>query len=198
VIGAARRDRLWAGGGALAAVGLLAIGWFLLISPQSEQTARLAADADAAQQRLIPLRHRLVELRQQNGKLAEYEARLARGRQALPTTSGLTDFLRELETAGTAAGVTVTSVVVGAPTQTPVAGAKLYALPITLTGTGTVAQCDEFLVQLQQKQPRAVLISTVNEVPAADSSTLGGTVTLTVGLQTFVAPAAATPAPGPS
>jgi Tfp pilus assembly protein PilO len=199
VIRAVRTDRLWAAGGALAAVALLAIGWFLLISPQRDQTAQLAADADTAQQRLVPMRHRLVELRQQNGKLAEYEARLARGRQALPTTSGITDFLRELETGGTATGVTVTSVVVGSPTQVPVGSAHLYALPITLVGTGTVAQCDQFLDQLQQVQPRAVLVSSVNEVPTADSTTLGGTVTLTVGLQTFVAPpAAATPAPEPS
>ncbi len=191
-----RADRLWMIGGALGAVALLAIGWFLFIGPKKQQTNSLHDQLDAAQLRRVTLEHQLADLRQQNRDLPRYLAQLARDRQALPTTLNLSDFLRELESAGGSTGVTVSGLLVGAPLQVSAAGKQVYALQVSLTATGTAAKLNQFLDQLQQVQPRAVLISSASSVPEDQSGTLAGSVTLTLSLQVFVAPpkgAATTP-----
>jgi Tfp pilus assembly protein PilO len=181
-------DRLWAIGGAVGAIALLAIGWFFFISPQQGQTRGLLDQTSAADLRVASLQHRLVELRQQKGDLPLHRAELARARQALPTTSGLSDLLRELQDAGGRTGVVVSGVIVGAPAQVTAAATQVYTLPITLTATGGYSDLAWFLRQLQQIQPRAVLISTTTAAPGVDSDSLVGPVSLSLGLEVFVAP----------
>lgn len=182
-------DRRWAIGGILTAAVLLAGTWFFLISPQNSDTRRLQDQASAAQLRLPSLQRRLAELRQQNGDLAQYQGQLVRGRQALPTTSALSDFLRGLQKVGDSAGVSVSGVTVDTPIQATTPGAKVYALPISLTATGAVGKVEQFLDQLQQGQPRAVLISTANVGSADQSGSFADSVSLTLSMQVFVAPA---------
>jgi Tfp pilus assembly protein PilO len=185
----ARADRLWVIGGALAAALLLAIGWFFLIGPQRAQTAALNDEASAAQLQLTSQLHRLVDLRQQNAKLPEYRAQLAADQQALPTTSGLSDFLRQLQASGDRTAVSVSGVAVGAPLEVNAADRSVYALPVTLTATGTIADLSGFLDQLQRVQPRALLIDNVAAAPGEHSLTLAGAVSLTFGVRVFVATA---------
>jgi Tfp pilus assembly protein PilO len=187
-MGTRRVDRLWMIGGAAGAAVLLAIGWFFFISPQKGQTSSLNDRAAATQLRLTSLGHKLADLRQQNRDLPRYRAQLARDRQALPTTSDLSNFLRELQTVGDATSVSVSGLLVGTPSQINVATAKVYALPITLNADGPAANLDRFLDQLQRVQPRAVLITSANATPVDQSGSLVGTVALTLSLQVFVAP----------
>ena len=183
-----RTDRLWMIGGALGAVVLLGIGWFLFISPKKAQTSRLQNQLAATEVRQTVLQQRLGDLRRQNSRMPQYLAQLARDRQALPMTSNLSNFLRELQAAGDSTGVSVTGLLVGAPTQVTVAGKQVFSLQIGLTATGTAAHLNLFLDQLQQVQPRAVLISSANAVSVGQAGTLAGTVTLTLSLQAFIAP----------
>ncbi len=181
-------DRLWMVGGAVGAVLLLAIGWFLFVSPQKAQTSSLQDQLAATQVRQTVLQHRLGDLRRQNSRMPQFLAQLARDRKALPTTSNLSNFLRELQAAGDSTSVSVTGLLVGAPTQVTVAGKQVFSLQIGLTATGTAAHLNLFLDQLQQVQPRAVLISSANAVSVGQAGTLAGTVTLTLSLQAFIAP----------
>jgi Tfp pilus assembly protein PilO len=194
----ARADRVWVIGGALGAVLLLAIGWIFFIGPQRAQTGELNDQAAAAQLMLTAQRHRLVELRQQNTQLPQFRAQLALDQQALPGTSGLSDFLRQLQVGGDRTGVTVSGVVVAGPQEVTAAERRLYALPVTLTATGAVAGLIDFLDQLQRVLPRAVLIDSVTAGPAEHAATLAGGVTVTLGVRVFVAstddPEAALPA----
>lgn len=183
-------DRLWLVAGAITAAVLLAVGWFFFINPQNDETSSLRDQADVTQVRLTSLERRLDELRRQSKNLPRYRAQLALDRQALPTTSALSDFLRELQTAGDATGMAVNGVIVGSPTQVSAGGAQLHALPITLTAAGRVGDVDRFLDQLQKVQPRAVLISTANVAADEGAGAVAGSVTLTLNLQVFVAPAA--------
>ncbi len=187
----ARVDRLWLVGGVLGSAALLAVGWFALIDPQYSEAASLSEQTVTAQRGLTSLEHRLVELKREKGNLEQYRAKLASDRQALPTTAGLSDFLRELQTAGTGTNVSVSGMIVGSATKTTAAGGEVFALPITLTAVGSIADLGNFLDELQQVQPRAVLISSVNAVPDGEGTSLADTVTLTVSLQVFVAPATA-------
>jgi Tfp pilus assembly protein PilO len=187
-----RVDRLWALGGVLSAAALLAIGWFFLISPQNARTSSLHDETATAQSRAAALQRRLGELRQQNGDLPRYRARLEADRQALPTTSDLSDFLRGVQSVGDSTGVSVQLLTVGAATQVTAADTKVYALPISLTATGATEKVDRFLAQLQQGQPRAVLIGNANLTWKDQSGSVAGSVDLQLSLQVFVAPPAGT------
>jgi Tfp pilus assembly protein PilO len=177
----------WLAGGVVAAIVVLAVGWFLLIGPRYSQATGLHERAAAAELRLPTLEHRLAELRRQNDNRAQYEAQLTKDRKALPTTSGLPDFLRELQQAGDNHGVGVTDVTVGGPLEVTGAGATYYALPITLTAEGKIDALGDFLNELQQVQPRAVLINSANLAAADKGAALtAGTAKLMLSLQVFV------------
>jgi type IV pilus assembly protein PilO len=194
-MGTRHADRLWAAGGVISAAALLAIAWFFLISPQNGEASSLRDRTDAASLRLPSLQKRLTELRKQNGDLKTYEAQLERDRKALPTESDLATFLSDLQAAGDSVGVSVGGVSVGAPTQVTAAGARLSALPVTLSADGDTADVNRFLDQLQQVQPRAVLITSAS---VSANPQRPGASTVNLSLQVFVAPppvAAATASP---
>jgi Tfp pilus assembly protein PilO len=185
-----RKDQVWAAGGGLGALLLLAVGWLFLVHPQHEQAGKLREQQADAQVRLTALRHRLGELQRQNGDLAKYQAERDRDRRALPVTPALPDFLRELQAAGTAAGVAVNGFGASSPTKVATAATPTFSVQVTLTAVGTEPKLERFLDQLQRVQPRAVLISTANAVPDHASGSLAGTVTLTLSLQAFFTPTA--------
>jgi Tfp pilus assembly protein PilO len=194
-----RVDRLWMLGGAVSAVLLVALGWFLLIDPTNDKTDGLRGETEVSEVQLISLQRRLQELQAEKAKLPQYEAELTRNKQALPADSGVPAFLRQLEDAGDAVNASVSNVNVGVPTQ--LQGGAVYALPITVTADGTATQLSPFLDQLQQTQPRAVLIETANLTATTDQ---GGSNTdrmnLTLTMKVFVAPTTtgATPAATPT
>jgi Tfp pilus assembly protein PilO len=175
------RTRLWAVGGVLSAVLLLVLGWFFLISPQNRQTGELDDEAAAADRKVVVLQRRLNELRKQNEDLPKYREQLGSERAALPTTASASELLRGMQTAGDRAGVTVAAVSIGAPTRTVAAGTSIYVLPVSLNTQGGPGQLGRFLDQLQQGQPRAVLITNAN------LANNGSQATLTLELSVFVA-----------
>jgi Tfp pilus assembly protein PilO len=193
-------DRLWAAAGAVVALALTALSYLFLISPQNSETDGLRAEIDQVNDKVVVLQTRLAQLRKENEKLGEHQAKLAAQRQALPTSTALSDFLREVQTAGERSGVSVTSVTAGTAGTTRAAGAEIQALPVTLTVSGGVEGQIAFLDQLQQVQPRAVLIVGTNLVPADGSESLSGGVTMTLSAQIFVAvpPAPAQSAAAPA
>lgn len=196
-------DRPWTIGGAAGAAVLLAVGWFFFIGPEKSETARLDTEAATLRARAPGIQERLAELRRKNVDLAQYRAQLDTYRKALPTSPSLSDFLREMQAAGDNAGVVVSGLIIGQPAPVVAAGTAMQALPITLTATGPSARVNAFLDQLQQVQPRAVLISSANVTPSAQEGTVAGAVDLTLSLQVFVAPATAaetplSPRPSPS
>jgi hypothetical protein len=68
------------------------------------------------------------------------------------------------------------------------AGKKVYGLSISAVVSGSTAQLNEFLNQLQTVQPRAVLITAVTEAAGTAS---GATTSLNLTMQAFVQPASA-------
>jgi Tfp pilus assembly protein PilO len=183
--------RLWAVGGAFGAAVLVALAWFFLISPQRAETAALQEEADAARTRVGTLQARTTELENQYADLPEYQAKLDSDRQALPTDSGLSDFLRQMQVAGDRAGVSVNGVIVGEPTLAPAGGGQVYSLSITLTVGGNATNLSRFLDQIQKVQPRAVLVGAANLAAADPTTSINGPSGLTVNVQVFVATPAA-------
>ncbi|HET9516406.1 MAG TPA: type 4a pilus biogenesis protein PilO [Actinoplanes sp.] len=189
-MGIRHADRLWMVGGVIATALLIAVSWFLLISPQRTQIDEFRAQQETTETQLVVLKRRLSELEDENKKLPQYRATLKRNQQALPVDSGVPDFLRQLQDSGELAGITVTGLTVNAPEQ--VTGTNVYSLPINVTAEGTADELHRFLDQVQQVQPRAVLIGSAGMASGADSETSGaGTpLTMTLDLKAFVAPEA--------
>jgi Tfp pilus assembly protein PilO len=191
--------RIWMIGG-LAVIVLLAVGsWFLLISPKFAKASDVRTQVEDTQTQLITLRRKIAGLNAQKAQLPKYKAALKRNQQALPSDSGVPDFLRQLQSSGEKTGVTVSGVSVAAPA--PAAGAAgVWQLPITLIADGAPDDLGSFLNDLQAVQPRAVLIQSVNLTQgtgdSADSSSgSSGGSSLSLSLMAYVAPPAGTGAP---
>jgi Tfp pilus assembly protein PilO len=174
--------RIWAVAGAMVAVALLAVGWFLLIGPQQSQTSALHSQTDAAHDQAAAQQGRLAELRKQEQDLPRYLAELETYRQALPAVPETPAFIRQLQTSGDATGVAVSGVAVGEP----VAGEGVFTLPISLTAEGGTVQVERFLDELQRVQPRAVLVTRVSTTAPTDEAT--DQVSVAISLNAFIAP----------
>ncbi len=186
-----RVDHLWIVGGAGAAALLIALGWFLLIGPTKDDTTAMREQTDVSEVELITLRSALKKLNAEKAKLSQYQAELKKNREALPSDGGVAAFLRQLEAAGNAVGANVSNMSVGSPSTVTGKDMTVYALPITVTADGTAGQLSPFLDQLQQTQPRAVLIETANLTSGADPATTEA-MNLTLTMKVFVAPSATT------
>ena len=213
-------ERLWWIAGGLGGFLLVLVGWFFLISPQRSHTSDVERQVGAARQQNAALQARIDSLREQNAHLAQYQAALHKAQLALPSESGLSDFLRTLQELGNSTGTDVEALTVGnptaitpvtptvpgrttsssspapAPAPAPAAGgavtapAGLYGLPISAQVSGPPVALGHFLDQLQSVQPRAVLITKLLEGTDATSKT-GGT-SLQITMQAFVDTATAT------
>ena len=182
-----RVDHLWIAGGAVAAALLITLGWFLLIGPTQDDTAAMREQIDTSAVQLITLQSTLRKLNAEKAKLPQYQAELKKYREALPSDGDVAAFLRQLEAAGNAVGANVSNMSVGSPATVPGKGLTVYALPVTVTADGTAGQLSPFLDQLQQNQPRAVLIETANLTGGADRAATDS-MSLTLTMKVFVAP----------
>jgi hypothetical protein len=188
-------ERLWLFGALVAAFLLVLIGYTMFISPQNTKTSSARSQVSAAEATNKRLQARINALREESKDLPKFQAELTAARQALPSTSGLPDFLRTLQSIGNATLTTVSSLTVGipadvtqivsaggsssssgssaattksgAPAGTTIAGVRVFSLPINATVNGSTSSLEAFLTQLQTVQPRAVLISTLTETSSA-------------------------------
>ncbi len=119
-------DKVWVGGGRRRGRVHPRPGWFFLISPQKSQTSDLKSQIAPAQTRNQLLQSKLSTLRQQSKNLDQYKATLTRDQPALPSTSGLPDFLRDVQSLGGQTQVNVSSVTIGAPAPLSASGASRW------------------------------------------------------------------------
>ena len=187
--------RIWAICGAAVVVVLALAGWFLLVGPKFTEADGVRRQADDTRMQLISLRRKIAGLDEQQAKLPAFRAALKANRAALPTDSGVPDFLRQLQASGELTGVAISGFSAATPVQ--VAGqADVWQIDMTLNAQGTPDGLSKFLDRLQTRQPRAVLVQSINLTEdagpvsgtAQDSGTPGGKTTLNLSLTAFVAP----------
>jgi type IV pilus assembly protein PilO len=197
-MGVRHADRLWIFAGAAFTVALAVISWFFLISPQYAEAAEVRNETSGTEIQIVKLNKRIAELEQQKTKLPQFKRALKANRAALPSDSGLPDFLRQLQSSGDNLNVTVDGVSVSGAALVP-GFTSVWSLPITLTLQGTPENLDKFLHQLQQTQPRAVLINSAAVTSqVADAAADGAStddVTISLALQAFVSMPAGSGAP---
>lgn len=211
-----RLERRWLFGGGVLAVALFVVGYLFFIAPQRAQTDDVNSQSQSARAQNATLTARLDALRTQNKNLPTYRAQLAAARSALPAASGVPDFVRSLQSLGNATLAQVSSLTVGqpttiaapaptsAPSSTPSTGSGstpatppsavpgVYSMAITAQVSGSPSALNKFLEQLQNVQPRAVLITQITEGSGASSTvsttTSGAGTVLQLTMQAFVAP----------
>jgi Tfp pilus assembly protein PilO len=108
--------RTWRIGGVLAAVLLLVVAWFALVSPTRQAAAALQEETVSQQAASDQLRSRISLLKKQSEELPAQEAKLASIQQRMPSDAALPTLIRNLTTVAQAANVTVASVTPGRPT----------------------------------------------------------------------------------
>ena len=109
--------RIWAICGAVVIVLLAVAGWFLLIAPKFSEADGIRQQADTTGMQLVSLRKKIAGLDEQQAQLPRFQAALKANRAALPTDSGVPDFLRELQSSGEVAGVAVSGFSAATPVQ---------------------------------------------------------------------------------
>ena len=220
-MGRTQLERLWMIGAGIVAFALVAIGYFFFVSPQRDTTSSVDGQVSAARAQNDVLQLRISHLAAQNKQLATYQRTLSQARLALPASTGIPDFLRTLQAIGSSTGSDVSTLTVGDPvsvagtTPTPTnttannnaaattapganaaangPGSGIYSMTISAQVTGSTKALGAFLTQLQQVQPRAVLISQITESTgttangAASAAASPGSATLQISMQAFVA-----------
>jgi Tfp pilus assembly protein PilO len=181
-----RPDRLWSVGGAFVTLALLLLTWTFLVGPQRARTDELTANTSDVLVTAGKEQRRLDQLTKEFEALDAFQGELAANRMALPFAAKLADFLRELQAAGDHAGVTVTSFAASNVNEAK-AGGGVLSIMITIGVEGTVDGLAVFLNQLQQTQPRAVLIVNSNLEPGEGAETLSDSAILTIAAQIFMA-----------
>lgn len=112
-------------------LGIMAAGWFLLISPKKAEAADVREQAAAQDATNQGLRTKLEVLKAQAKDLPKKQADLARVAAKIPGDPGLPALIRALTAASTSAGVELVSVTPSAPAPVTAAaaGAPVAAAP---------------------------------------------------------------------
>lgn len=128
--------RRWSLLTAVLIIGILAAGWFVLVSPKRSDVADLRQQATDQQASNAALVQKLSVLKAQSLDLPKQKAQLAVLGKEIPNNPALPTLVRDLMTAGKKVGVEVVSMKPGAPVAVAVAVPVPVAAPATTT-TGT-------------------------------------------------------------
>jgi hypothetical protein len=188
--------RVWLIGGALLALVIAAVGWTVFIGPELSATSVLRAQTVETRHANDLLTVEARSLEEKSTRMAALTASLRAAEAALPSDSGLPDFTRQINAQAKAAGVVVTSVVVGAPE--PVAGATptstaeggLFSMSVNLESRGRLGSQVAFLGAVRTAGARRVLISSLQVSPGVGSkaASIRGASRLSTQLRIFSAP----------
>lgn len=181
-----RKDRIWLLGGIVAVVVLVAAGWFLLIRPKYQAAAQTRDDTANLQVQLVKLKRTVATRKAQAKQITALTAKLNSYKAALPATTGIPDFLKQLQVSGTTDSVAISGISVASPSQVTTQSG-VWELAIAMNASGTAANLCKFLDRLQNVQARAVLISSVSL-----SNSTGDSWTASLSMKAFVAPTSTT------
>jgi hypothetical protein len=143
---------------AVAALAVLAGGWFLAVEPQlavasANDLQRQSIDSTNTQNRA-----ELARLQAQFAKLDDMKASLATLQDSIPAKADTTDFIRDLNTSASGAGATITSITVG--------DAQAYAPPAAATIAGDAGSATATATATPSASASAAPVTTTPAAPA--------------------------------
>jgi hypothetical protein len=105
--------RTWLIGGAVAAVLIVAAGWFLLINPELSSADSLHAQAQAQRTANSEMAAKVADLKAKSAHVSTYVEQLKAAYDALPSDSGLAAYTRQVRELGATSHVDVEAITVG-------------------------------------------------------------------------------------
>ena len=194
----------WYAGAAAASLGVLAAGYFLLVSPQQSNASDLTAQAAAVEQANVAAQHQVEALKAEYQDLPALQSQVAAIRTRLPQTPEEPTLLRTISALAKSSGVTLTSIGVQTPTSVGSAtagGGQVKQLPLNLDITGSFANTRLFLngVESMQRSMMVTAIS-INRASAGAATATAGTqvdgIHTVITARVFMASAPSTPTVG--
>ena len=175
-----KATQAWYAGAALGAVGVLAVGYLALVSPQISSAADVTAQKNTVTAANDKTELQIALLKRQFSTLPDLEAKVASMRVHLPTSPQEPTLLRQISALASDTHITLVSVQVSPPQATSSAvGAAgtsvqtpgtLSQIGLNLQVTGSFANTRSFLNKLENL-PRFVLVSGLNITRQGGSST---------------------------
>ena len=162
-------NRIWVLATAILVVAILALGWILGVAPRLSEVATATEQRVAADAQNALLEADIADLKKKFEALDLSRDEVLEIRKALPPHADEADFLRQIDDAAVAAGVTVGSITIGDPSGF-VAGAfaeaggpaieisplvsadNLLTIPVSVSVRGSAVQVLNFLEIFQKSE----------------------------------------------
>jgi Tfp pilus assembly protein PilO len=194
-----RNNRIWIIGATILSIAVLALGWFIGISPKLAEAADLSAQQEGVASNNAALRVKVEALKKQYATINDLRSQLDVLQAQVPSDLRIDDFFDELNEAAKATGVSIqsftsttpqhyalpsaptdnkdSSSVVELPTTNPlITGDNLVMVPVNLSVKGSLSEIADFLTSVRQGQ-RLFLVNNTNI-----TGTTSTTTTVTSGL----------------
>ena len=184
---------------ALGVVGIMAAGWFLLVSPQKAHAKDLQTQAAAQQASTAQAQGQVNQLKQQQKDEPAQQAKLNKIATQIPDNPELPVLIRELSAAAHKTGVSLVSLAPSQPSAVAAAAATsggaapsaLAQIPITVQVTGSYFNIESFFRSVEHLD-RAMLVSGFSMTPGDSGASTNTSTGATSGGAVGAAPNALT------
>lgn len=156
-------NRLWVIGTAIVTIAVLALGWFLGVSPKLAEAALSSSRSAEVDETNVAHEQELLKLQKQFEEIDALRAALKKSSSSIPATTDIQTFLRDINSLAKRVGVSVDSVVTGeaaaftlpegAPTDGPaslVDPARFISIPVTIKFGGVEREVLRFAEGMQK------------------------------------------------
>jgi Tfp pilus assembly protein PilO len=143
---------------ALGVVGVLAAGWFLMVSPQSSHAKQLRTQATSVEDATRGLQTQISQLKEQAKGQTAQQKRLMDIATQIPDNPQLPALIRQLSAAAHKSGVSLDSMAPSTPAPVAVAastaggagaGVPLSSIPVVISVTGSYFNIESFVRALE-------------------------------------------------
>ncbi len=197
----------WYAGAAATSVGVLAVGYFLLVSPQQSNASDITTQTGAVESANVAAQGQIDALKAQYPDLPQLQAQVAAIRARIPQSPQEPALLRSISALAKSSGVSLVSVQAQAPTpvggpvagSTATAGSAVSQIPLTIEVTGSFANTRLFLNGIESMR-RSMLVTGLDvsrQGESADAAATASSVNVirtVVSARIFMASASAVPA----
>jgi Tfp pilus assembly protein PilO len=205
-------EKLWIGGGIVAAVAVTGAVWLFAVNPELSDTHNIRSQTSDTRAQNAALEANVTKLQAAYAHIGKLRSVLKEADDALPSSLALSEFTQQISTQARQNHVSVTTVTAGVPgaveppsttgttsatpsestsstsSSTSAAGTVpttgLYSIPISVAVSGKQDAMIDFVRSVQQDGPRAALVSAAT-LASTPGTTSGSSDTPTSGPTTL-------------
>lgn len=179
------KSRLWTTGTALVVVAVLALGWFLLVSPKRSSAADLKSQATEAEAANMSTEASVRQLKLEQKQLPAQRAQIAAIKRQIPSAPLEPSLIRQVTRIASDADVDLASITPNP--LAPVAGTEgVQFIGTSIVVGGDFSKLKAFLDGLEENE-RSFLVTGFNIAPSEGAEEIKGDLVMTVSTRVFVA-----------